>query len=137
MHSHWLIVLPSETIRDLDFPSAIQKTQVIKNHRSNETWKSMSSKRIVYQQKWWHFTYCWLLKCKKITSQWLYAMLSVKFVRILYFVLWQFPFLLKIMLLLVKERKRERENEREREYLINNLITISYRDIQDTSSLNN
>lgn len=63
-------------------------------------------------------------------------MLSVKFVRILYFVLWQFPFLLKIMLLLVKERKRERENEREREYLINNLITISYRDIQDTSSLN-
>lgn len=27
MHSHWLIVLPGETIRDLDFPSPIQKTQ--------------------------------------------------------------------------------------------------------------
>lgn len=40
-----------------------KNTKVIKNHGSNETWKSMSSKRIVYQWKWWHFTY-WMLVVK-------------------------------------------------------------------------
>lgn len=45
MHSHWLIVLPGETIRDLDFLSAIQKTQ-----KSSKTMDQMKLEIDVFKE---------------------------------------------------------------------------------------